>query len=128
MASRRGRTFSAAQRTQWASDRQPKLADLHQRIVTEVATLTDGAQWRRWLNFAANACNRDRGGGLAAGGARCRGHGFGSAVMTKRLPVRPDRVLGSPRVEACPPDPGFAATKAVRRRGRQLGGRGFIGT
>jgi DNA primase len=52
MPARRRATPTPAQRTQWADERQEKLADLHARIVDQVATLTNGDQWRAWLQFA----------------------------------------------------------------------------
>ena len=54
MPTPRRRTTTAAQRAQWSDERQAKLADLHSRIVEQVATLTDADQWRAWLAFAAN--------------------------------------------------------------------------
>ena len=48
------RTTTPAQRAQWSDERHAKLAELHTRIVEQVATLTDADQWRAWLAFAAN--------------------------------------------------------------------------
>ena len=43
---------TAAQRAAVGRQRQAKLADLHTQLVDQVATLTDGEQWRAWLDFA----------------------------------------------------------------------------
>ena len=45
---------SATQKAEWAAAREAKLGELQQRLVDEVAKLTDGQQWRAWLEFAAN--------------------------------------------------------------------------
>lgn len=45
---------TAAQRAEWAAAREAKLTELQQRLVDEVGKLTDGQQWRAWLEFATN--------------------------------------------------------------------------
>ena len=54
MPARRRTAPTPTQRTQWSDERQAKLAELHTRIVEQVATLTDADQWRAWLSFATN--------------------------------------------------------------------------
>lgn len=51
-AARRKATPTADQWAQWADERQAKLADLHGRIVERVTAMTNGEQWRDWLQFA----------------------------------------------------------------------------
>jgi DNA primase len=56
MPARRGGRAAptAAQRAEWAAQREAKLSELQQRLVDEVGKLADGSQWRAWLEFATN--------------------------------------------------------------------------